>query len=134
MCQPRRAGFSGAGVEENLSGRCSAPKQAGDRLARLGEACGGRIRTDGKALDMDERHVAQAKESQHATQIWLLEVEGLCWALAVDPAPRRHDEDLLALEQADGALLCVAECATRPGDVVDPGLQGRGYGEIVHRG
>ena len=82
---------------------------------------------------MDEGDVLQADEAQHAPEVGLVKIHALAGTTAVDAAAARHHEDPLVLEQADGPLGPVAEGAARPDDMVDPGLEGRGDGKIVHR-
>ena len=87
----------------------------------------------GETLGIDEGDIRQANEAEHAPEIGLVEIHALARALAVDAAARRHDEHLLAAQQALGSVRAVAKGASRPDDVIDPGLKSRGHGEIVHR-
>jgi len=83
-----------------------------------------------RTFGIDEVDVGHAEEAEHGLQVRRLRVGG---SATIAAAAGEGDEDLLALEQALGAVLGVAEGDAGAGDSVDPVLELRGDAEVVHR-
>ncbi len=82
----------------------------------------------------NERDVAHTHEAEEAGEITFLMVERSDGRRrTVEAAARRADDDSLATAETLDARCRVAECLSRRGKAVDPGLQLAWDAEVVHR-
>src|ERR1700736_1666956 len=131
----RRSGVIGFGSSKPLrrcrrGGGISRRFQGGDfgqsRLERARSLFGAEVDT----FCANERDVAHTKEAEEAGEIAFLMVG----RRTVEAAAGRADDDSLGTAQTLAARCRVAECLSRRGKAVDPGLQLAWDAEVVHRG
>lgn len=122
----------GHGVLFKVNG-CSG-REGGDVLQGLRDGGLPCIGVQGEPFGAHHGRVCHAQKRQQRQQIALLVLKGRALrARRVDAAARRGDERLLADQQAFGAGGRVAEGLASDRDPVDPGLQRRRDGQVVHR-
>jgi len=86
-----------------------------------------------RAAGVDEGDVGDSDEAEDGAQVGLDEVErGHDGGRIVDATGGDDEGDLLTLEQAFGGAAGVGEGLAGAGDEVDPELEDRGDGKIVH--
>src|SRR3984957_12278461 len=130
----RRSGDIGSA---SVSSRCAISRrfQGGDfgqsRLERARSLFGAEV----DSFCANERDVAHTHEAEEAVEIAFLMVERSHGRRRnVEAAARRADDDSLATAETLDARRRVAECLSRRGKAVDPGLQLAWDAEVVHRG
>src|SRR5271156_833834 len=86
-----------------------------------------------RAAGVDEGDVGDSEEAEDGAQIRFNEVKrGHDSGRIVDAAGSHEESDFLSLEQAFGGSAGVGKGLAGAGDLVDPELEDRGYGEVVH--
>ena len=105
-----------------------------DFAACLFDHLGARLRREVDALGDDERNVGDPDETQDLLEIGRLKVTVILLAVAVVAAARDHDDRAFArIEKSDRSIGRIPKRAAGLADTIEPGLQLRRDGVIVHR-
>ena len=80
---------------------------------------------------MDKGHVGNADETEDGAQIGFLKVKG---RPGNEAAAGGHDNCLLAFQQGFDALFGNFKGHVRADNLIDPSLERRTHGEVMHRG
>src|SRR4029079_3865255 len=89
------------------------------------------LRSESQLLGPQKGNVRDAHEPEQVAKVRFLRVHRLLGSLAVQPSPALDHNGTLFLKQTLRAALAITECDASPQHMVEPGLQGRWYSEIV---